>query len=162
MRFVRDQFGELVMDQPIIPPELYLPRLLFSDPLRGGPFPPLYVAVGVLFGLLLVGGLLVYIFAPRLVRGHRLRARLLRQLSGWLAAIGGLGVFWVLCRAAELPLFARPLWLWFTFIALGAVIGYAVHYWRNRYPREFSAYEEHVRRRRWMPQPKRRAAARRR
>lgn len=124
--------------------------------------PPLYIALGVLFGLLLVGGLLAYTFAPRLVRRHRLRLRLLRQYSGWLAAIGALGVFWVACRAAGLPLFARPMWLWFTLIALVVVIAYGVYYWRTRYPKEYSAYEEAARRRRWMPTPKKRAAARRR
>ncbi len=149
------------MDQGIIPRELYSLSDLFVDH-PAGYAPPLYIALGVLFGLLLVGSMLVYAFAPRLVRGHRLRARLLRQLTGWLAAIGALGLFWVVCRAAGLPLFARPLWLWFTLIALVAVIAYAVHYWLNRYPREYSAYEEAARRRRWQPQPKKRAAVRRR
>ena len=44
----------------------------------------------------------------------------------------------------------------------GAVFGYALYYWRKRYPRESSAYEEAVRRRRWMPTPRKRAAVRRR
>ncbi len=59
-------------------------------------------------------------------------------------------------------MFARPLWLYFTFAALGAVIGYYAYYWRRRYPSEVSAYEEQARRRRWMPTPRKRAAVRRR
>jgi amino acid transporter len=149
------------MDQPLIPAELYNPALLLADP-RQGYAPPLYVVLGVLFGLLIVGSIVAAVLGPRLVRRHRLRLRLLRQLCGWVGAISAAGLFWVVCRAIGMPLFARPLWLWFTLIALGIVAGYAVYYWRKRYPRENSAYEEAVRRRRWMPQPRKRAAVRRR
>ena len=149
------------MDQPIVPPELYTLTLMLADP-RQGLTHPLYIALGVLFGLLLVGSVAAYAFAPRLVRRHRLRTRLLRRLAAATGSVSALGVFWVVARLAGLPLFARPLWLWFTLIALVAVIGYAVYYWRRRYPGEFSAYEEMVRRRRWMPAPRKRATARRR
>ena len=76
--------------------------------------------------------------------------------------IGALGLFWVLARALGAPLFARPLWLYFTFIALIAVLAYHAYYWRRRYPVEISAYEQQIRRRRWLPTPRKRAAARRR
>jgi len=149
------------MDQPLIPVELYNPALLLADP-RSGYAHPLYVALGVLFALLIVGSIVAAAMGPRLVRGHRLRLRLLRQLSGWVGGISAAGLFWVVCRVVGVPLFARPLWLWFTLIALGAVVGYALYYWRKRYPRESSAYEEAARRRRWMPTPRKRAAVRRR
>src|SRR5581483_2563146 len=116
---------------------------------------------GDLFGLLLVGGLIAYALAPRLMKRHRVRVRLFRQFMGWLAAVGALGLFWIVARMLGAPLFARPLWLWFTLIALLAVIGYHTYYWRRRYPGEMSAYEEQARRRRWMPTPKKRAAVRR-
>ena len=149
------------MDQPVVPPELYSLTLMLADP-RQGSTHPLYIALGVLFGVLLVASIAAYTFAPRLVHRHRLRTRLLRRLAAAIGTVSALGVFWVVARLVGLPLFARPIWLWFTFIALVAVIGYAVYYWRHRYPGEFSAYEETLRRRRWMPTPRKRAAARRR
>jgi len=149
------------MDQPLIPVELYYPALLLNDP-RQGYTHPLYVALGVLFGLLIVGSIVASAMGPRLVRRHRLRLRLLRQFCGWVGAISAAGLFWVICRVLGLPLFARPLWLWFTLIALVIVVGYFLYYWRKRYPRENSAYEEAARRRRWMPTPRKRAAVRRR
>jgi hypothetical protein len=79
-----------------------------------------------------------------------------------VGAVSAAGLFWVACRLIGLPLFARPLWLWFTLIALGIVVGYFLYYWRKRYPRENSVYEEAARRRRWMPTPRKRAAVRRR
>ena len=156
-----DQGFGLVEEEPFIPHELQNPRLWLGDPTRGEAY-PLYVALGVLFGLVLVGALLARYLAPRLLHGHRLRVDLLRRLADALATIGGVGLFWVACRLVGLPLFARPLWLWFTLLALVAGMGYALYYWRTRYPRDLSAYEEMARRRRWMPSGRRRAAARRR
>jgi hypothetical protein len=147
--------------EPIVPPELLSPGLLLADP-RIGWAHPLYVALGVLFGLLLVGSVLAAVLAPRLLKGHKLRVRLLRRLAGALGTVAGLGLFWCIARVVGMPLFARPLWLWFTLIALVAVVGYAVYYWRREYPRALRAYDEVVRRRRWMPTPRRRAAVRRR
>ena len=149
------------MDQGFIPREFYTPGELLADHLFGFT-PPFYVLLGVLFALLLVGSIVVYFLAPRLVRGHRLRAKVLRQFVAWLGGVSALGVFWVVCRSVGLPLFARPLWLWFTLIALGAVIGYYAYFFRKTYPRQISAYEEEQRRRRYLPQPRKRAAVRRR
>ena len=149
------------MNEPLIPPELLNPGLLLADP-RQGYAHPLYLALGILFGLLLVGGLVAHLLAPRLLRRHGLRVRLFRRLVTALAMVSALGLFWILSRLVGLPLFARPLWLWFTLLGFAAVIGYAVYYWRRRYPREFKAYEDVARRRRWMPSPRKRAAARRR
>jgi hypothetical protein len=149
------------MADSFIPPELTTPSLWLTDPNQGSTA-AFYLLVGDLFGLLLIGGLIAYFLAPRLMKRHRIRIRLFRQLMGWLAAIGALGLFWVIARAVGAPLFARPLWLWFTIGALIAVLGYHAYYWRRRYPVEISAYEEQVRRRRWMPTPRKRAAVRRR
>ena len=149
------------MPDAFFPPELFSPGLWFADP-RGSSLAPFYVLLGVIFGLLLVGGLLVYALAPRLVKRHRVRAELLRRLATALAIVGGVGLFWIAARGLGAPLFARPLWLWFTIIAFFVVVGYAVYYWRQRYPVEMRAWEERERRRRWMPAPRKRAAARRR
>ncbi|HLH25060.1 MAG TPA: hypothetical protein VK066_21260 [Chloroflexota bacterium] len=149
------------MPDSFIPRELLLPPLWLTDPTQGSTA-PFYLLVGDLFGLLLVVGLLAYAFAPRLMKRHRIRIRFFRQFMGWLAVVGALGVFWVLARALGAPLFARPLWLWFTFVALIAVLAYHAYYWRRRYPLEMSAYAEQLRRRRWLPTPRKRAAARRR
>ena len=144
-----------------IPPEMTTPSLWLTDPYQGSTA-PFYLLVGDLFGLLLIGGLIGFFLAPRLMKRHRIRTHLFQQLMGWLAAVGALGVFWVLARAVGAPLFARPLWLWFTLVVLVAVLAYHAYYWRRRYPVEISAYEEQARRRRWMPTPRKRAAARRR
>ena len=149
------------MSDPLIPPELLNPALWLSDP-RQGSAHPLYVALAILFALLIVGSVVLYVLAPRLLRRHRLRIRLARRLMGWVASVAALGLFWTVCRFLGAPLFARPLWLWFTLIALAVVVGYAIYYWRRRYRREISAYEEMVRRRRWLPAPRKRATARRR
>jgi hypothetical protein len=149
------------MPDAFIPPEILSPGRWFSDP-TGGSTATFYVLLGGFFGLLLVVGLIVYFLAPRLTKGHRLRTELLRRLVTALAIVGACGVFWVLARVIGLPLFAKPLWLWFTLIALVAVVGYAVYYWRRRYPAELGTWEERERRRRWMPAPRKRAAARRR
>lgn len=149
------------MPESFIPPELTIPSRWLTDPSQG-PLALFYLLVGDLFGLLLVGGLIAYFLAPRLMKRHRLRIRIFRQLMGWLAGIGALGLFWVLARALGAPLFARPLWLYFTFLALIVVLAYHAHYWRRRYPVEISAYEQQIRRRRWLPTPRKRAAARRR
>jgi hypothetical protein len=149
------------MPDSFIPRELLLPSLWLTDPNQGSTA-PFFLLVGDLFGLLLVGGIIAYVLAPRLMKRHRIRIRLFRQLMGWLAGIGALGLFWVLARALGAPLFARPLWLYFTFLALIAVLAYHAYYWRRRYPIEISAYEQQIRRRRWLPTPRKRAAARRR
>jgi len=148
-------------EEPFFPHELWYPALWLFDPRRGELY-PLYIGLGVLFGLVFVGAIVAHLLAPRLVRRHRLRLRLLRRLTTALAAISGLGLFWLACRAFALPLFSRPLWLWFTVIALVGVLVYALYYWRRRYPHEARAYEDVVRRRRWMPTPRKRVAARRR
>jgi hypothetical protein len=147
--------------EPIIPPELIIPGLLLADP-RQGYAHPLYVALGVLFAVILIGSLLAYLLAPRLLHRHRLHTELLRRLTGALALVSGLGLFWILARVVGMPLFARPLWLWFTLLALVATIVYAGYYWIKRYPDRRRAYEEAERKRRWLPTPRRRAAARRR
>ena len=149
------------MPDSFFPPELTTPSLWLTDPYQGSTA-PFYLLVGDLFGLLFIGGLLAFFLAPRLMKRHRIRTRLFRQLMGWLAFVGFVGLFWVLVRAVGTPLFARPLWLWFTFAALIAVLAYHAYYWRRRYPVEISAYEEQIRRRRWMPTPRKRAAVRRR
>ncbi|HZR98599.1 MAG TPA: hypothetical protein VFE37_07835 [Chloroflexota bacterium] len=149
------------MPDSFIPRELQLPSLWLTDPAQGSTA-LFYLLLADLFALLLIGGLIAYALAPRLMKRHRIRIRLFRQLMGWLAAIGALGAFWTLARMLGAPLFARPLWLYVTFIALLVVLGYHAYYWRRRYPAEISAYEEQVRRRRWMPTPRKRAAARRR
>jgi hypothetical protein len=149
------------MPESFIPRELTLPSLWLTDPYQGSTA-LFYLLVGAVFGLLLVGALIAYALAPRLMKQHRIRIRLFRQLMGWLAAVGALGLFWVVARLLGAPLFARPLWLYFTFIALLVVLGYHAYYWRRRYPVEISAYEEQARRRRWLPTPRKRAAARRR
>ena len=48
--------------------------------------------------------------------------------------VGGLGLFWILARIVGMPLFSRPLWLWFTLLALVATLAYAAYYWVKRYP----------------------------
>jgi hypothetical protein len=149
------------MPDSFIPRELLLPSLWLTDPTQGAT-PLFYLLVGDLFGLLLVGGLIAYALAPRLMKRHRIRIRVFRQLMGWLVGIGALGLFWVLARALGAPLFARPLWLYFTFLALIGVLAYHAYYWRRRYPIELSAYEQQIRRRRWLPTPRKRATARRR
>lgn len=152
---------DLAMTDGVIPSEFYSPGQWFSDPYVAI-MPPFYVALTALFAVLVVGGLVLYSLAPRLFHGHALRVRLTRQLVIWLAVLGGLGLLWMGARALALPLFAKPLWLWLTLLTLAGVIGYAGYYWRRRYPQELSAWEERERRRRWMPTPRRRAAARRR
>ena len=52
-----------------------------------------------------------------------------------------------------MPLFARPLWLWFTLLALMATMAYAASTQVKRYPVRRRAYEETVRKRRWLPTP---------
>jgi hypothetical protein len=149
------------MPNSFIPPEVLTPSQWLSDPYQGST-QPFYLVLADVFGLLLVLGLIAYVFAPRLMRRHRVRQRLFRQLMGWLATIGALGLFWTVARLVGAPLFARPLWLWLTLIGLIAVLAYHAYYWRRRYPAEVNAYEEQLRRRRWMPAPRKRAAARRR
>ena len=149
------------MSDAFIPSEFFSPGQWFSDP-RVAATPTFYILLGDLFGLLLVGGLIVYLIAPRITKRHRLRTELLRRLVTALAIIGGCGLFWVGARALALPLFAKPLWLWLTLVGLFAVLAYAAYYWRRRYPLELATWEERARRRRWMPAPRKRAAARRR
>ena len=148
------------MPNELIPAELLNPaRLLANHPPSTHPF---YVTLGVFFVLLLVGSLVAYALAPRLLRRHVIRVRYFRYLMTALAIVGGLGAFWVLCRMVGAPLFAYPLWLWVTLLSLVGVLGYALYYWRRRYPAKLSADEETMRRRRWMPTPRKRTAARRR
>jgi hypothetical protein len=149
------------MSDAFIPPEFFSPGQWFSDP-RVASAPTFYILLADLFGLLLVGGLIVYVLAPRLTKGHRLRTELLRRLVTALAIVGACGLFWVGARALALPLFAKPLLLWFTLVGLFCVLGYAAYYWRRRYPAELTAWDERARRRRWMPAPRKRAAPRRR
>lgn len=141
--------------------ELFNPSYWVRDPFEGT-LHPVYLALGAAFALLALGWAAIAIWAPRLSRGHRLKVRLLRQMAAWYGALGALGLFWVLCRLIGSPLFARPLWFWLTILVLVAVTVYYVRFWRVRYPPLAQAYAEAERRRRWMPQPKRRAAARRR
>ncbi|HZU07859.1 MAG TPA: hypothetical protein VFB73_17990 [Chloroflexota bacterium] len=146
---------------PPIPPELVRPALWLADPWEGSTH-PFYLALGGAFALLLLGGLGAYLLAPRLLHGHRVRVRLWRRGATGCALVGGLGLFWTAARLAGLPLFARPLWLWFTLLLFLALVGYTLFYYWRRYPAELSAYEALQRRRRWMPTPRKRAAARRR
>ena len=147
------------MPESFIPREFTLPSLWLTDPNQGSTA-LFYLLIGDLFGLLLTGGLVAYFLAPRLMKRHRIRIRLFRQLMGWIATIGALGLFWVFARMLGAPLFARPLWLYFTFIALFAVLAYHAYYWRRRYPVEINAYEQQIRRRRWMPTQHRGSAPR--
>ena len=141
--------------------ELFNPAYWLRDPFEGT-LHPLYVALGVLFALIVAGSVAVAIYAPRIGKGHRIKIKLLREMAGWTGAISGAGLFWILARMVGSPLFARPLWLWFTLIAFVALGVYYGTYWRRRYPVAAQAYADAERRRRWAPQPKRRAAARRR
>jgi hypothetical protein len=146
---------------PPIPPELVRPALWLADPWEGSTH-PFYLALSGAFALLLLGGLGAYLLAPRLLHGHRVRVRLWRRVATSGAIVGGLGLFWTAARLAGLPLFARPLWLWLTLLLFLALLGYTLFYYWRRYPAERSAYEAQQRRRRWMPTPRKRAAARRR
>lgn len=141
--------------------ELFDPRYWLQDP-RDGTLHPLYIALGVLFAALIAASIAAAVLAPRLAKGHRIKARLIRQMAGWFGAISGAGLFWVAARLIASPLFARPLWLWVTVLALLGVAIYYVVYWRRTYPAVAQAYAQAERRRRWGPQPRRRAAARRR
>ncbi len=149
------------MPELAIPPELLNPTQWFYDP-RPGPPPTFYLIVGDLFGLLLIAAVALYVVAPRLVNGHRLRTQFVRRLATALGCVGAAGGFWGLARALGWPLLAKPLWLWLTLLALAAVVGYASYFWRTRYAAELSAWDERERRRRWTPTPRKRAAARRR
>ena len=141
--------------------ELFNPAYWLRDPFEGT-LHPLYLAIGLVFLLLVVGSIAVAIAAPRLTHGHRVRIKVYREMAAWVGGVSGAGLFWVLCRLIGSPLFARPLWFWLTVIALIAVAVYYTLYWRRRLPSMAQAYADQERRRKWAPQPRRRATARRR
>jgi hypothetical protein len=141
--------------------ELFNPAYWLRDPFEGT-LHPIYLAIGVVFVLIVAASIFVAVMAPRLARRHRVKIKLYREMAAWFGGVGALGLFWVLARLIGSPLFARPLWLWLTVIALAVVAAYYILYWRRRYPSMAQAYAEAERRRRWAPVPKRRATARRR
>ena len=133
------------MDQPLIPVELYNPALLLADPRSRPPHPLLHRARRAV--RLADRGCYRGLGAGPAPGSWPSPALASAPAVLWLGGRGQRGrAVLGACRLIGLPLFSRPLWLWFTLIALGVVVGYFLYYWRKRYPREYSVYEEAARR----------------
>lgn len=115
-------------------------------------FGPFAIVFLVVFGIGLITSIVVYSNgAKRVLRDPVLR-RMARRWSGWAIAIFGTGLFFFAIRWLQInPLsFGMRIWLWLSWLAFLALVGYAVYDVRAHYASARQAYEEQRRKQQYL------------
>jgi hypothetical protein len=128
------------------------PSYWWADPgtTIGGPF---VVAFAIVLAVAFVGGIAVWILAPRLAPEVRPTARAIERFAKWTVALAAVGLLLLLFRWQIVPFFSKRLWM---FLWMAAVVGgaaYVVYYARRVHPERILAWEDSHRRRRYLPRP---------
>jgi hypothetical protein len=126
---------------------------LFEDQVAS-PSSPVYLALAVVFGLLLFASFYVYLRSKDYFAGHRLHRRLARRYSISTASFSGLGLSSVAFAFLTTPFLSKRVWLVAGLLGLLVTAAHAGYYFRRRYPAERLAHEEWQRRQRYLPRPK--------
>lgn len=127
----------------------------------GLPTPYTYVVLG-LFGVALIGSLVVWTRRRQLFPGQRVKTRLAARLGPWAVGLSATGLASAALRVAEVPILsARVIWLVCGLGLLG-IAAYLLWYARVRYPREIVRLEREELIQRYMPRPRRRRSSGRR
>ena len=104
--------------------------------------------------IVLVAGLVVSLLAGRIAarvfREHSLHRRLATragEIAGW---IFGATLLFFGFRALELGFLGMRLWLYLGVLAGVAAVGWAIWYWRTRYPAQLARYQQEQERQRYL------------
>ncbi|HVX31475.1 MAG TPA: hypothetical protein VHA53_13425 [Nitrolancea sp.] len=112
----------------------YLTAPLFKTP-TWGPFSIAFVA---LFGIGLVGTIILYNGWIRPIRRNRLLDPIVRRYSAILMPIFAIGLFFFAFRVLRVSAFNlyMRVWVYLCFLAVVAVVAYLIFYLKTEYPRQ--------------------------
>jgi hypothetical protein len=121
-----------------------------------------YLILAAIFVVVAVVAGILYLRPNLITRENRLLRRIVRVYTAWYFWLGFIGVGLIGLRYLTIPLFSKRIWTVLDVLALLAVTGHIVYYYKRTYQDDLEDFLEAERRRRFMPQPRRPVGARRR
>ena len=106
-----------------------------------GPFAVIYL---VIFGFGFLASVFLYNDGARYYTKNALKRRLLRKASAIAMTVFGIGIFFFAIRVLQISPFnfGMRIWLWLSFLALIAMVGYFSYYLKIKYPEDLAEYED--------------------
>ena len=106
-----------------------------------GPFAVVYLVV---FGVGFLATVFLYNDGARRYTKNALKRRVIKRGSAIAMTVFGVGLFFFAIRILQINpfTFGMRIWLWFSLLAVLAMLGYFAYYLRTVYPEQLREYEE--------------------
>src|SRR5262245_5592916 len=124
----------------------------FEDEMKG----PLAIGFLIVFAIGFIASAALYLRPPESIKNHPLKRRTFARFENLLMWTFGFGLVVYAFMLMGLPFLGWRVWLWVSIIALIAVIGYIIYYWRTTYTPQLAAYEAQRLKRAYQAQAKKR------
>lgn len=114
-----------------------------------GPFAWLFLVI-----MLALFGVSVYIYFFKRIEWKRTNSVLRRaaeRWGPWFMWVSGIGLAFIVLRVVQLDILNKRLWLYLTFLAMLALIGWFYYWYRTALPQQIAKYEKTQRAKQYMP-----------